>query len=92
MPVIEANLTEILHCPNWAQVFADENLGNVSKDTQPVAPGVEVDCTSPSRTDIVQVIASVNGEHDEADWVGLFHLTDGRFLVARGGCDYTGWD
>ena len=42
--------------------------------------------------DIVEIIASSDGEKDERSWIGAFRLTDGRFLMVRASCDYTGWD
>lgn len=41
---------------------------------------------------VVRIVASDEGENDEADWIGVFEMTDGRYLVVRAGCDYTGWD
>ena len=38
------------------------------------------------------VIAAVNGENEYSHWIGVFKLKDGRFLIANGQCDYTGWD
>lgn len=92
MRVIETKLHEILKSHDWAQVFADENAGNVDKTTDPCPPGSDVDTSPPSRTDIKKVIASAEGENDGEDWVGVFLLKDGRYLMAYGGCDYTGWD
>ena len=95
---IEATLKDITEgvwddeSSNWAQVFADENAGNVTKDVSPIPETSSVDLTPPSRADVAEVLASVNGGYDEADWLGVFRLHDGRFLVASGGCDYTGWD
>lgn len=53
--------------------------------------GVATDATV-ERADVTSIIAAVNGENDGPDWLGVFTLKDGRFLVASGGCDYTGWD
>jgi hypothetical protein len=92
MTTLEITLPELLVDRNWAQVFADENDGNVDKSTQVIPPGANVDPTPPSRTDVAEIIAAVNGENDGDDWVGLFLLKDGRYLIAEGGCDYTGWD
>lgn len=39
-----------------------------------------------------EVYHAVNGENDEADWVCLGQLRDGRWFVLNAGCDYTGWD
>jgi hypothetical protein len=44
-----------------------------------------------SQADVARVIAAVNGENDEASWVGAFELKDGRFAVVRAWCDFTGW-
>lgn len=92
MPVVEITLAELLNDSNWAQVFADENAGNVSKALDECPPGCGVDRTEISRPDVAEIIAAVNGDNDGPDWVGVFRLKDGRFLAASGGCDYTGWD
>jgi hypothetical protein len=42
--------------------------------------------------DICRVVASDDGENDEAPWVAVFELHDGRFARLSAGCDYTGWD
>jgi hypothetical protein len=91
-PRIEITLPELLIDSDWAQVFADENAGNVSKQCDECPPGSDVDTTAPNRRDVKRIVAAVNGENDGPDWVGVFELNDGRFLVASGGCDYTGWD
>ncbi len=51
-----------------------------------------MDISAPSRIDIAEIIAAVNGKNDRDSWLGVFLLKDGRFLVAEGSCDYTGWD
>ena len=45
-----------------------------------------------TREDVVEVLAIDDGENDEADWVGMFALADGRYAYVEAGCDYTGWD
>lgn len=92
MPKIEISLEDLKHDYDWAQVFADENAGNVSKDTTEVPPGSYVSTEPASREDVAEIIAAVNGENDGDDWLGVFLLKDGRYLIASGGCDYTGWD
>lgn len=92
MAVVEITLKQLMDDSDWAQVFADENAGNVSKECDPCPPGSDVDTTPPNRADVVEIIAAVNGENDESDWIGVFRLQDGRYLLASGGCDYTGWD
>lgn len=92
MPVLEITLEQLLEDYNWAEVFADESSGNTNKDTDPCPPTSDVDTSSPSRTDVAEIIAAVNGENDGSEWLGVFRLKDGRFLMASGSCDYTGWD
>ena len=89
--VKEITLDELLDDYDWAQVFADENAGNVSKDIQAI-PGSTCSTAEVSRKDVKEIIAAVNGENDRAEWVGVFLLHDGRYLIAEGGCNYTGWD
>lgn len=91
-PVKEIDLPQLLEDGDWAQVFADENSGNVSKDVDACPPGSDVDLTAPGRADVAKILAAVNGENDAKDWEGVFELRDGRYLLATGGCDYTGWD
>ena len=77
---------------DWAEVFGDESSGNTNKHTDECPPGSNVDRTPPCREDVSKVISMVNGENDGAAWIGVFELKDGRFLVAQGSCDYSGWD
>ena len=44
------------------------------------------------REDVEAIIAIDDGENDEANWLGLFKMKDGRYLALSAGCDYTGWD
>lgn len=89
---MEISLENLLSDYNWAHVFADETYGITSKDTRPAVPDNAIDLTPPSRSDIAEIIAVAQGERDSEEWLGLFILKDGRYLVANGGCDYTGWD
>ena len=91
-PIIETDLDGIRDSCDWAQVFADENAGNVSKTIEPCPEGADVSLAPFVRDDIEMVLASSEGENDGLDWIGVFKLKDGRFLLAYGGCDYTGWD
>ncbi len=34
------------------------------------------------RKDVVEILAAVNGYNDGDEWVGVFRMKDGRFLVA----------
>lgn len=44
-----------------------------------------------TRDDVAVVIVMVDGQNDGPDWIGIFHLNDGRFVAVRAGCDYTGF-
>lgn len=92
MPVLEISLADLMDSSDWAQVFADESYGNTDKCTDPCPPNSNVDLTPPNRSDVAEIIAAIEGERDQGDWLGVFRLKDGRFLLACGGCDYTGWD
>ena len=85
-------LEELRQDYDWAQVFADENAGNVSKAISVAPPGAQVNDAPMTRDDVAEIIASVDGANDEAEWLGVFLLKDGRYLVASGGCDCTGWE
>lgn len=43
------------------------------------------------RDDVEFTFGMLNGENNGPQWIGVFHLKDGRFAVLRAGCDYTGW-
>jgi hypothetical protein len=92
MPVIQISLHELNNDSDWAQVFADENAGNVSKAVHKAPPNSDVSDAEFSRSDVKEIVAAVNGGYDELDWLGVFLLNDGRYAIAAGGCDYTGWD
>lgn len=44
-----------------------------------------------NREDVGEIIASDDGSNDGDDWIGIFKMNDGKFLVLNAGCDYTGW-
>lgn len=77
---------------NWAEVFGEGSGGNCTAIIPNTPPGIEVDGKTFSREDVVEISEMVEGEHDGPDWVVYGRLADGRWFVARGGCDYTGWD
>lgn len=45
-----------------------------------------------STDDISDVLATVSGANDEDDWFWVLAMSDGRFAMVQGWCDYTGWD
>lgn len=78
---------------DWAEVFGEGTGGNCT----PIMPNrLPTDKeTSPatfSREDVVLIRGQIEGENDGPDWIVWGQLKDGRWFVARGGCDYTGWD
>ena len=78
---------------NWAEVFGEGTGGNCT----PIIPNrcptdKETSIATFSREDVVILKGLSEGENDERDWVCWGQLRDGRWFVARGGCDYTGWD
>lgn len=88
----EIDLPELLDDYDWSEVFGEGSGGNCTNKTDACPPGASIDCTPPIRADVESVLATVNGERDQDEWVGVFKLKDGRFLLATGSCDYTGWD
>jgi hypothetical protein len=42
--------------------------------------------------EIVNIVAEVPGQNDEYSWWWVLELTDNRYALLRGSCDYTGWD
>lgn len=89
--VREVDLPELLEDYNWEEVFGEGTGGNCENKADACPPGASVSTTPPKRSDVDYVIASVNGENNGDDWVGVFRLRDGRYLLASGSCDYTGW-
>lgn len=45
-----------------------------------------------AKDDVEGILAVVEGENDERPWWWILSLTDGRFAMLTGSCDYTGWD
>ena len=88
----EINLDDLRSDYDWEEVFGEGSGGNCDGEIQVIPPGAKVDSSGVSRAKVVEVIGAINGENDEAAWFGVFLLDDGRYLVAEGGCDYTGWD
>jgi len=61
----------------WDQLFGDEDGGPYS---------------DVKLTDIAELLGAEEGENDGPDWICWGRLHDGRYFVARAGCDYTGFD
>lgn len=78
---------------DWAEVFGEGSGGNCTV----IIPDTPIGDTTTSkatfcREDVERIEGRVDGENDGQDWVVWGQLKDGRWFVARGGCDYTGWD
>lgn len=48
-------------------------------------------CDYGTMQDIKRVIVYDNGYNEGPEWVGLFEMKNGKFVVLRASCDYTGW-
>ena len=78
---------------DWAEVFGEGGGGNCTPIIpQPEPPLSDISRETFSRDDVSEIFGQVEGENDGDDWIVYGRLKDGRFFVARGGCDYTGWD
>ena len=88
-PICEITIEELCQDYDWEEVFGEGGGGNCTPDVD----SLDGTPTNPvGRVLVKRIIAAVNGENDEDEWVGVFELHDGRFLAAHGSCDYTGWD
>ena len=45
-----------------------------------------------SEADIKDIVAEVPGENDEYSWYWILKLTNKKYALLSGWCDYTGWD
>jgi hypothetical protein len=69
---------------DWLEVF------KYAKEPEAV-PGFTGSKAGFTIPDVAKVLATVDGERDEATWLGAFKLKDGRWAALRAGCDFTGW-
>jgi len=78
---------------DWAEVFGEGSGGNCTPIIPTRAPHDKTTSIATfSREDVKKLYGQSDGERDERDWICWGKLKDGRWFVARGGCDYTGWD
>lgn len=78
---------------DWEEVFGEGSGGNCSAIVPQTPPGE--DRTSKAtfcREDVDKIYGQSEGEKDEQEWIVWGKLKDGRWFVAAGRCDYTGWD
>lgn len=77
---------------DWAEVFGEGMGGNCTPIIPDIPLGSNVSPVTFCREDVAEILGQEEGENDGPDWIVYGRLTDGRFFLARGGCDYTGWD
>lgn len=65
---------------------------NVVGKCDPCPLDSDVDLSVPTRADVIRIVAAEDGENDVDNWLGVFELKDGRYLLVDSWCDYTGWD
>jgi hypothetical protein len=77
---------------NWEHIFGDDRDEKYSEGySAPTHVRTKEQHREYHRSDVAHIIAIEDGENDGDDWLGVFEMTDGKFLVIRAGCDYTGW-
>lgn len=78
---------------DWAEVFGEGGGGNCTPIKPNRAPhDTKTSLDTFSREDVKKIVFQIEGENDEASWIVVGQLKDKRWFVARGHCDYTGWD
>lgn len=82
-------MLEQLNSYDWEEAFGEGSGGNTNLETEAFGGVSDQQFV---REDVAEILAMQDGENEEADWVGLFRLRDGRCAAVTGGCDYTGWD
>lgn len=78
---------------DWEEVFGEDDAQN-KMVLEAVPPGSDVSIAQVTRADVATVAAlheDADVMYGEFDGVGLFQLKDGRWLVARGWADTSGW-
>lgn len=81
---------------NWAAAFGNRTDvgfgGSVSNVPSAAVPGSDVSLDPIRRKDVNEILAVWENHNDGWTGVGLFRLKDGRYVVASGCAEYTGWD
>lgn len=78
---------------DWAEVFGEGTGGNCRPIIPNRCPGDKTTSgITFSREDVKVIHGQSDGEKAERSWIVWGQLVDGRWFVARGDCDYTGWD
>ena len=91
-PLVSLPYLACLDGYDWAEVFGEGTGGNCTIIRPDGPVGSDVSLAPFQRCDVEYVVGQEEGENDGADWIVWGKLKDGRYFIARGGCDYTGWD
>jgi hypothetical protein len=91
--LLPAKMLPALDAYDWSEVFGEGTGGNCT----PIIPSgpplvTNLNLSTFGRVNVVEILGQEEGENDGADWIVWGKLDDGRYFIARGGCDYTGWD
>lgn len=88
---VEATLDDMRNADDydWRHVFAYASGESDTPSFVPPTPGR--DAASYGLPDVAEVVASVNGENDGAQWGAVGRLKSGAWFYVEAGCDYTGW-
>lgn len=68
--------------------MTDEELWRLDHDLSSALSHNSVVLPAP----IAEILATIEGANDEADWHWIVRLDGGGYAYITGGCDYTGWD
>jgi len=72
---------------NWQEAFS-----SAARDRPANVAGSDGATSEPfALADVAQTFAIVDGENDDASWLWLGRLHDGRYAFLTAWCDYTGW-
>ena len=85
-------MLELLDECNWSEVFGEGDGGNCTPIIPRRIPGETCSLEGFTREDVAEILGVAEGQRDEEEWVVCGKLKDGRFFVAAGSCDFTGWD
>lgn len=81
---------------DWVQVFGhDVDKNKISRndyqEPEPVAPGIDIDCSNFGVNDVFYAFGYKLGQNDGESWKCCGQLKDLRFFYVEASCDYTGW-
>lgn len=85
---------ELCNNSDWSEVFGETSgyASNTDNIPNTCPPGAAIDTSPVLRSNVADIIYSDDGDNDGDEWIGVFFMNDGRYLLATGLCDYTGWD